>query len=63
MLDAPLEAVESKVVFAVKLPQTLVARLHHYAESTGQTLSNIVSQALWALFRRESLPGASRSGR
>lgn len=52
MRDAPLEAVESKVVFTVKLPQSLVARLHHYAESTGQTLSHIVSQALWALFRR-----------
>jgi hypothetical protein len=52
MLDAPLEAVESKVVFTVKLPHTLVTRLHRYAESTGQTLSHIVSQALWAVFRR-----------
>ena len=51
-LDAPVEAVESKVVFTVKLPQTLVARLHQYAESTGQTLSHIVSQALWTVFRR-----------
>ncbi len=52
MLDAPLETVESKIVFTVKLPQTLVVRLHRYAESTGQTLSHIVSQALWALLRR-----------
>jgi hypothetical protein len=51
-LDAHLEPVEAKVVFTVRLPETLVARLHQYAESTGQTLSHIVSQALWALFRR-----------
>lgn len=49
---APLAAVDAKVVFTVKLPQTLVGRLHRYAESTEQTLSQIVSQALWALFRR-----------
>jgi hypothetical protein len=51
-LNAPLTAVEAKVVFTVKLPQALIDRLHRYAESTGQTLSQIVSQALWALFRR-----------
>lgn len=51
-LDAPLPAVDTKVVFTVKLPQTLVDRLHRYAESTGKTLSQIVSQALWALLRR-----------
>jgi hypothetical protein len=51
-LDKPLAAVDAKVVFTVKLPQTVVDRLHRYAESTGQTLSHIVSQALWALFRR-----------
>ncbi len=51
-LDAPLDAVDAKVVFTVKLPRSLVVRLHQYAESTGQTLSHIASQALWALFRR-----------
>ena len=51
-LDAPLPAADAKIVFSVKLPQALVDRLHRYAESTGQTLSQIVSQALWALFRR-----------
>ena len=51
-LDAPLAAVGTKIVFTVKLPQALVERLHRYAESTGQTLSQIVSQALWALFGR-----------
>ena len=51
-LDAALPDVDVKIVFSVKLPQALVERLHRYAESTGQTLSQIVSQALWALFRR-----------
>jgi hypothetical protein len=51
-LKAPLAAVDAKVVFTVKLPQTLVDRLHRYAESTEQTLSHIVSQALWAVLRR-----------
>lgn len=51
-LNTPLPAADAKVVFTVKLPQVLVDRLHRYAESTGQTLSQIVSQALWALFRR-----------
>jgi predicted DNA-binding protein len=51
-LNSPLPAADTKVVFTVKLPQALVQRLHQYAESTGQTLSQIVSQALWALFRR-----------
>lgn len=51
-LNAPLPAADTKVVFTVKLPQALVDRLHRYAESTGQTLSQIVSQALWRLFRR-----------
>jgi len=51
-LAAPLGAVDTKIVFTVKLPQSLVERLHQYAESTGQTLGHIVSQALWTLFRR-----------
>ena len=51
-LKEPLAAVDAKVVFTVKLPQTLVDRLHQYAESTGQTLSQIVSKSLLALFRR-----------
>jgi hypothetical protein len=51
-LNAPLASVDSKVVFTVKLPEGLVDRLHRYAESTGQTLSQIVSQALVAWLRR-----------
>ena len=51
-LEAPLPALDTKIVFCVKLPPALVDRLHRYAESSGQTLSQIVSQALWGLFRR-----------
>jgi len=51
-LKAPVPAVEFKVVFTVKLPQKLVERLHRYAETTGETLSEIVSRALWAVLRR-----------
>src|SRR5216683_1311922 len=45
-LHAPVPAVDTKVVFTVKLPQLLVERIHHYAEATGETLSQIVSRAL-----------------
>jgi hypothetical protein len=51
-LAAPVGAVDTKIVFTVKLPRSLVERLHQYAEATGQTLGNIVSQALWIFFRR-----------
>ena len=51
-ISAPVAVVEAKVVFTVKLPQLLVARLHRYAETTGETLSEIVSRALWAVLRR-----------
>ena len=50
--SAPVAAVEAKVAFTVKLPQLLVERLHRYAETTGETLSEIVSRALWAMLRR-----------
>jgi len=51
-LKAPVPAVEAKVVFTVKLPRSLVERLHQYAEATGERLSEIVSRALWAMLRR-----------
>ena len=51
-LKIPVLAVEPKVVFTVKLPQALVERLHRYAEARGETLSEIVSRALWAVLRR-----------
>jgi hypothetical protein len=51
-IDAPMAEVEAKAVFTVKLPQSLITRLHRYSESTGQTLSQIVSHALLVFFRR-----------
>ena len=51
-LKSPVAAVDVKIVFTVKLPEALVARLHRYAETTGETLSEIVSRALWAMLRR-----------
>ena len=51
-MNAPMAAVEAKAVFTLKLPQSPIARLHQYSESTGQTLTQIVSQVLLAFFRR-----------
>jgi hypothetical protein len=51
-LKQPLPVGDAKVSFTVKLSQTLVNKLHQYAESTGQTLSDIVSHALWGMLRR-----------
>ena len=51
-LKAPVPAVDSKVAFTVKLSEVLVDRLHRCAATTGDTLSEIVSRALWALLRR-----------
>ena len=50
-LDARVPTVEAKVVFSVKLPQALVDRIHRFAASRGETLSEIVSRALWAMIR------------
>jgi predicted DNA-binding transcriptional regulator YafY len=51
-LKRPLPVGEAKVVFTVKLPRSLVDQLHRYAETTGETLSEIMSRALWAVLRR-----------
>ena len=51
-LKHPVPVGDAKVSFTVKLSQTLVNKLHQYAESTGQTLSEIVSHALWGVLRR-----------
>ena len=51
-LKHPMPVGEAKVSFTVKLSQTLVKKLHQYAESTGQTLSEIVSHALWSVLKR-----------
>ena len=51
-LKRPMPVGDAKVSFTVKLSQTLVKKLHQYAESTGQTLSEIVSHALWGVLKR-----------
>jgi predicted DNA-binding transcriptional regulator YafY len=51
-LKRPVPVEDIKVAFTVKLPRVLVEKVHRYAEVTGQTLSGIVSRALWALLRR-----------
>lgn len=51
-LKGPVPVEDAKVAFTVKLSESLVERLHRYAESTGETLSEIVSRALWAVLRR-----------
>jgi hypothetical protein len=43
---------EHKVVFTIKLPLSLVARLRQLASSTGKSLSVLVAQALEAFLRR-----------
>ena len=43
---------EQKIVFTVKLPVSLAARLRRLAGSTGKSLSDVVTQALEALLRR-----------
>jgi hypothetical protein len=48
----PLEVPEPKVVFTVKVPQSLVERIRAVAASRGQTLSALVTEALEELLRR-----------
>ena len=43
---------EPKIVFTVKLPESLVSLLRHVADSTGESLSALVTQALKAFLRR-----------
>lgn len=43
---------EAKIVFTVKLPESLVSLVRHVADSTGESLSAIVTQALKAFLRR-----------
>jgi hypothetical protein len=44
---------EQKIVFTVKLPKSLVSFLRHFADSTGDSLSNIVTHALTAFLKRK----------
>lgn len=48
----PLEVPEQKVVFTVKLPESLAERVRAGAATRGQTLSALVSEALEAWLRR-----------
>jgi predicted HicB family RNase H-like nuclease len=43
---------EEKMVFTVKLPVSLTARLRQRAESSGKSLSDLTTQALEAFLRR-----------
>jgi predicted DNA-binding transcriptional regulator YafY len=43
---------EEKVVFTVKLPKSLVALIRLFSNSSGDSLSNIVTQALRAFLKR-----------
>jgi predicted DNA-binding transcriptional regulator YafY len=51
---------EGSVVFTVKLPASLVARVRHHAHDTGVTISALVAEALTAHLRtrrRSGRPG------
>jgi hypothetical protein len=43
---------ERKVVFTVKVPESLVSFIRHVADATGESLSVIVTQALKAFLKR-----------
>ncbi len=60
----PLEVAERKVVFTVKLPESLVRRVRAAAPSHGKTLSALVSEALEDLLRRlrHGRPGGGQEG-
>lgn len=49
--SGPLDVPERKIVFTVKVPESLVARVRAAAASHGKTLSAFVSEALEAWLR------------
>ena len=51
-LKHPVPVGNAKLSFTVKLSRSLLERLRTYAASTGLTLSEIVSRALWAVLHR-----------
>ncbi|MBM3288189.1 MAG: ribbon-helix-helix protein, CopG family [Candidatus Eisenbacteria bacterium] len=50
--SVPLDVPEQKVVFTVKLPESLAERVRAVAAARGKTLSGLVSEALEAWLRR-----------
>jgi len=44
---------EQKVVFTVKVPESLVLLIRHVANVTGKSLSSIVTEALKAFLKRK----------
>lgn len=58
----PLDIPEPKVVFTVKLPESLVDRVRDVAASRGKTLSSLVTEALEGLLQRLR-PGQPDGGR
>ena len=43
---------ERKMVFTVKVPESLVSLIRHVANATGESLSGLVTQALKAFLKR-----------
>jgi uncharacterized protein YmfQ (DUF2313 family) len=60
--SGPLEVPEQKVVFTVKLPESLATRVRAVAATRGKTLSALVSEALeaWLLRLRSGRQSGGR---
>jgi hypothetical protein len=48
----PIEVPETRAVFTVKLPVSLVARVRAHARASGETISGVVTAALTEFFAR-----------
>ena len=51
-MKRPVAVPEQKVVFTVKLPESVAARIRRLAHVTGESLSALVAQALKAFLKR-----------
>ena len=56
-LKQPVPIGDSKVAFTVKLSQELIRRIRSFANTTGLSLSEIVSRALLAVLRQRRRRG------
>jgi Ribbon-helix-helix protein, copG family len=56
----PVVVPESGVVFTVRLPRSLVARVRQYAREGGVTISAVVARALAEFLQRAHRGGPSR---